>query len=595
LLRLRPFLRSSMKQQTIFLFLLLSHFSIGQKNDFVWPMGYDGNPLAGKQTFLMDFSSNNMKITNKDNGLQMGNSNTSVCDSNGNLLFYSNGCQIYDANSQILQNGDSIILPAYKEYCINQDFYRVPDGAIALNWPDENNTFAIIQIGVHYEYQPVFAGWTSQLSYTKVDMNANNGLGLVLEKNVSIVSDSLEGGQVKAIRHGNGRDWWLIQTRLKTNKNLIYLFDSSGFHLVREQFIGPFCDKQQDFMQACFSPDGTKYAKTYDENEAWIFDFDRETGVLSNFQIIEVIGTNPIFLAPFLGLAFSPNSKYLYITNIDYLFQYDVSAPDINGSRIEIEKYTQNPVYPDYFGHMTLAPDGQIYMDVSNGSDEMHIIHNPDEQGTSCNFERTAITLDLGYFYWGLPNSPNWRLGPIDGSPCDTLGIDNIPWAHWRWKSDADEPLKIHFRDLSGFEPTAWHWDFGEGQKSADTSPTHVYASAGTYNVCEIVSNAFASDTFCRLVTVSTVSIPTVFELDELTTAPNPVTDEWRLFFKHPLERETLLRFFDVGGRLVFSEKIKAGTVVGQVSLGGLPNGLFVWNLSQNGVFLQNGRVVKVE
>ncbi|MBK8192316.1 MAG: PKD domain-containing protein [Lewinellaceae bacterium] len=99
----------------------------------------------------------------------------------------------------------------------------------------------------------------------------------------------------------------------------------------------------------------------------------------------------------------------------------------------------------------------------------------------------------------------HYRLGPVDGSSCDSLGIDNIPWAWWRYKQDTALYGTIYFTDLSAYEPTEWHWDFGDGAFSSDTSPVHGYAAPGTYTVCLTVSNAFGADTLCRTIHIATV------------------------------------------------------------------------------------------
>lgn len=38
----------------------------------------------------------------------MEGSNTGMCDKEGNLLFYSNGCKVVNAKGEVMQNGDSI-------------------------------------------------------------------------------------------------------------------------------------------------------------------------------------------------------------------------------------------------------------------------------------------------------------------------------------------------------------------------------------------------------------------------------------------------------------------------------------------------------
>ena len=44
-------------------------------------------------------------------------------------------------------------------------------------------------------------------------------------------------------------------------------------------------------------------------------------------------------------------------------------------------------------------------------------------------------------------------------------------------------PLKVQFKDESGFLSESWLWDFGDGQTSAEQHPVHIYEKAGTYSV----------------------------------------------------------------------------------------------------------------
>lgn len=59
-------------------------------------------------------------------------------------------------------------------------------------------------------------------------------------------------------------------------------------------------------------------------------------------------------------------------------------------------------------------------------------------------------------------------------------------------------PLTVTFTDQSSNAPTSWSWDFGDGQTSTTQSPSHVYDTAGTYDVTLIVSNTAGADTLVQ-------------------------------------------------------------------------------------------------
>jgi len=126
-------------------------------------------------------------------------------------------------------------------------------------------------------------------------------------------------------------------------------------------------------------------------------------------------------------LAFSSNSQYLYESSTLDMYQVDVSAADIQGSLIHIAAwdtfYSPQPPFATIFDNAQLAPDGKVYIGTGNGTDKLHVINQPDEPGLACGMVQHGITLPT-YFANSLPNHPNYFLGPVDGSVCDSLGIN---------------------------------------------------------------------------------------------------------------------------------------------------------------------------
>jgi len=55
--------------------------------------------------------------------------------------------------------------------------------------------------------------------------------------------------------------------------------------------------------------------------------------------------------------------------------------------------------------------------------------------------------------------------------------------------------LPVNFTDQSINNPTSWQWDFGDGGKSTQQNPIHIYNNEGNYTVQLIASNDFGSDT----------------------------------------------------------------------------------------------------
>ena len=187
------------------------------------------------------------------------------------------------------------------------------------------------------------------------------------------------------------------------------------------------------------------------------------------------------------------------------------------------------------------------------------------------------------------PNFPNYRLGPIDGSPCDTLGIDNLPIAHFRWNAvDTLSPQEIEFTDLSYYEPATWHWNFGDGSTSQDTSPVHLYSAPGTYTVCLMVCNANACDTTCQEVVIEAVSTITLSGAGgQVLLWPNPVKELLHLQSPAPLQS---LIFFDATGKEVLRQAVSKEQEV--VDLRQLPSGLYFVAIRAGGK-LWSGKILK--
>jgi len=289
------------------------------------------------------------------------------------------------------------------------------------------------------------------------------------------------------------------------------------------------------------------------------------------------------------GIAFSPNSRYLYLSSDRNFYQYDTEAPNIAASRITIDALPPPPSGTD-FAMIQLAPDQKIYVSGYNLK-ELHVIHNPNAGGLACNFEKNifSFTHSLGR---SIPNHPYYGLGPWDGSPCDTLGIDHHPQAAFR---HAEQELEATFWGYSLFFPTSWQWDFGDGSAgSAAQNPVHEYAAPGVYEVCLTVSNANASDTYCEWVEVM---VTTVGEVGSGSMAikiyPNPAKDYVVLEPQQRLPRGAFWSLRDALGRELRRAPLPEGQPQLVLNLEGLPGGVYFCRIEAEGEVVWQVKVVK--
>jgi PKD repeat protein len=157
---------------------------------------------------------------------------------------------------------------------------------------------------------------------------------------------------------------------------------------------------------------------------------------------------------------------------------------------------------------------------------------------------------------------------------------------------DTLSPFQITFTDLSYYAPTSWHWNFGDGSSSQDTSPVHLYAQAGVYSVCLIVSNAFSADTFCQQVYVGITGTQSAPFVPQISISPNPFSSSVLLSLPARSAITPTWFLYDTYGRIILHIPLQEFET--RVSLEHIPEGLYFWQLQQQGKWIQSGKIVKI-
>jgi WD40 repeat protein len=124
------------------------------------------------------------------------------------------------------------------------------------------------------------------------------------------------------------------------------------------------------------------------------------------------------------GLSFSSYGKYVYSCSPNYIFQIDTDLQTVDTVATYdgfISPVGSSCCATTFWG-MYLAANGKIYITSGSGVQHLHEMNYPDSAGFSCDVQQHAI--DLGYAQLrSVPNHPNYYLGALTGSPCDTLGV----------------------------------------------------------------------------------------------------------------------------------------------------------------------------
>jgi hypothetical protein len=575
------------------LFCHLHLFS--QLHDNTWILGYPGNGAIYGHSILT-FTDGSLQIDSNSlmNDMEFPGNNSSFSMSDGELFAFTNGLDIRNRTFvQDVENGGDMYeeIDPFTGYYLSYHF--LVQGSVFLTYPGHKDSLILLYMSNRYLLNNnnfVTDRVSFDVTAALIDMKGNNGLGKVVNRKVPIVHDTLVLGKLQAVRHANGRDWWIITFRRGSNKYYRILANSEGIHNLGT------AEVELSIISgsggSTFSSDGNKYAiyTTFDNaSGSWlnIFDFDRCTGLLSNQ--IQIKGLNR-----FGGLAISPNSRYLYHNKSDTAFQYDLHAADIPASRKVVAVYDGfTDPFPVRFYMMQLAPDGKIYSSATNGTRYLHVIHRPDEEGTACQYQQHGVQL-YKYNDFSVPNFPNYRLGPLDGSPCDTLGLNNVPVAWWRYEQDTLDPLLVAFTDLSYYEPANWSWDFGDGSAgSTERHPLHQFPQPGIYQVCLTVSNAYGSDTHCKTLYLGVSAQDNPVLQAQVSVWPNPFQSQLAVAVSSPQLRGGLFRLWDMTGRLVREQRVVLG--LNEIETGDLPSGMYFWEVKAGSERAKSGKTIKLE
>jgi hypothetical protein len=361
----------------------------------------------------------------------------SISDSSGNLILYS-----YTS----AKNGD------WSTAILNSlhDSVSGADSITGAGWynelaliplPDSDSLFYLFSVGLD---EPNNNG----LFYTLIDMNQNGGAGQVVLQNIQLDSKK-RADCLQAVKHGDGRDWWII-SKLSNNsgsfKNRFYVYLVTPFGI--SDSVSYFFNNATDFdtQNIVFNSDGSQFIQQNIRGFMCEYDFDRCTGIISNPKVIYPEQTGS-FNRYFWDGAYSPNDSLFYCSTIGYiigtaafLLQFNLQDTNIALSCDTLDTF-YNPIGT---GSVRLAPDKKIYFSRAYECpgifcfpypDSVYNIHNmnlsvinhPDSLGAACDYQPFSFYLGGKRTYYGLPNNPNYNLGPLAGSPCDTLtGVETM-------------------------------------------------------------------------------------------------------------------------------------------------------------------------
>lgn len=356
----------------------------------------------------LDFSSGT-PVADLSSQMYQRETGSVMSDSNGNLLFYTNGDTIWNKNHLVMSNGTGLL-----------NCQSASQGGLIIKKPNSTNLYYIFTNDCGEN------NGVSGIHYSIVDISLNVGLGAVTTKNSLLYAPSTE--KFTATYHCNGTDIWLLGQIRNSNQFCAYLLTNAGINTVPIiSNIGYFHNDNSFFIlpgTMKFSPNSNKLAVVYSIYPLGIeelFDFNNTTGILSN--LISLPPDTSVY-----GASFSPDNSKLYIQSgsaigvIGKIYQYDLS------SNIPITIISsKNKVFEKKLNNNLLClqlNNGKIYGAIYN-TDTLLVINNPNTYSTACNILSNGVYLNGRVCAENLPQFVENYFSPTPTNSICSVGIKN--------------------------------------------------------------------------------------------------------------------------------------------------------------------------
>ncbi len=288
--------------------------------------------------------------------------------------------------------------------------------AIIIPVPESCTQYYIFTVGTAASLVPD-GPWVSieGFHHSLVDMAANGGDGAVIEKNIPLLAGCSE--RLTALKIPDEDSYWVISLAAPDGTSITYADTFYAYKVTNLGIAPPVISTSTTFFDRRgymkVSPDGKWLAATGIGDGLFLYQFDLQTGLISQKQKLELDSAT---IAPY-GVEFSPQSKKLYATGYNpkmnpddplvqksSLYQFDLESTDIQTSRVIVDKDRRL-----FRGALQLGPDGRIYRALSFayerefGSNYLGVIEQPEKQGIDCNYKHNAIHLKGKLSTQGLP------------------------------------------------------------------------------------------------------------------------------------------------------------------------------------------------
>ncbi|WP_417801005.1 T9SS type B sorting domain-containing protein [Tenacibaculum sp.] len=478
------------KQLFLTLFIIASVSLYSQKEANVWYFGSN----AG-----LDFNSGNPVALN-DGLLRTDEGCSSISDENGNLLFYSDGINVWTKNHELMR---------YSAGGVANNLEGNPSssqsGLIVPN-PEDKNIYYIFTVGTDFIGSLPYPNNPGFRFYT-IDISRGDG-GEIISGPVNL-SDGRErqwSEKVTAVQGKDCKEIWILS--IVQNTFYAYKINKDGVDSTTP-VTSPssyFLRDKRGYLKV--SPDGTKVALADFTNDGSgrlvLYDFDNATGSVTSSGLLLTDG--PLDGSPY-GVEFSQQSTKLYASlyheNSDSfrVFQYDLLDSNIAQTKTQVHQEQ------GYRGALQLAPNGKIYASIPDRS-YLGAIENPEDNPTDIIFTSNAVSLNGARSSQGLPPFIQSFFAPvklIDLNTNEVLNNTNQIFCigdNYDVAPETNNPSDIY----------TW---FKDGKEIANTrilTINNTSFGSGLYEI-QIESNSYCKKTYTGKVQITFEPKPTIHKI----------------------------------------------------------------------------------
>lgn len=361
----------------------------------------------------------------------------SICNHQGELLFYTDGNFVWDKNNNIMGGGTNLTNATGPFNNTDPGNGWIADATAISMKPGSPNQYYIFS-EKREKIDPTSGStlyYVAKLYYSMVDMSMNNGLGAVSERGVYVDSNV----QRLSLVQGDDCNIWLLTHEGIGGAYKAYEITSDGIAppvISNTNNIIPAANNSNNTTidgSLIISPNRRKlalsgmFAIVPGTIGVELADFDPATGIVSNTTTLPFPSANlpggyiwmPDGFWSFA--AFSPDNTKLYVCS-GYMAQYDLTTSPYNGMVIGqiMTGNTATGLIKIGTSDFKLGPDGKIYFHYSktigNGTPfpivspnvgALGVINDPNVAGSGCNVSLTPVlTMNPNPFMYGghFPN-----------------------------------------------------------------------------------------------------------------------------------------------------------------------------------------------